>query len=164
MSTKLFFGGGVSNSVGAPVGATHIRTQFNLQVPGSVQLDYDGIDITSSYDADAGVYGRIYSGTWRLAVRAGDFLRQRGGKGGANVGDQQSDQFQGHWHYGKTHGCVYRDEPYQPVHVPDDTYAGEFGYKIYSGNPAPDGVNGEPRTGDETRPINTAVEFWVRVA
>ena len=27
-----------------------------------------------------------------------------------------------------------------------------------------DGINGEPRLGSETRPINTSVEMWVRIA
>jgi hypothetical protein len=149
----------------APVGASHFRTAFNLQVPGSVQLDYDGNDISASYASDAATYGRIYTGsTWRLAIRPGDFLRQRGGKGGANVGDIQEDQFQGHFH-----NFMYTDGQ-----TTDSSYAGNLMHpnlpfdKHISGvtvkNPISDGTNGTPRTGNETRPTNTAGEYWVRVA
>ena len=149
----------------APVGASHFRTAFNLQVPGSVQLDYDGNDISASYDADAAAYGRIYTGsTWRLAIRPGDFLRQRGGNGGASVGDTQEDQFQGHFHnfmftYGQTTSNAYSGN----LMHPDAPFAKDFTGNAVK-NPISDGTNGTPRTGNETRPVNTAGEYWIRVA
>lgn len=173
MSTKFFFGGSAGGTATAPVGASHFRTAFNLQVPGSVQLDYDGNDISASYASDAATYGRIYTGTWRLAIRPGDFLRQRGGNGGASVGDTQADQMQGTY-FGITGTKTYylqveKEKTWNINAISAPGIAKVLAYEdLRPGHayisPITDGTNGTPRTGNETRPVNTAGEYWIRVA
>jgi len=146
-----------------PVGYSYTRTP-GAKLPGDTLQDFTGADITENYDP-ADLAACHHPGTvWKLAIRPGDFLRQIGGNGGASVGDTQEDQFQGHFHnFMFTNGQTTNSSYSGNLMDPDAPFG-----KVFSGNavknPISDGANGTPRTGNETRPVNTAGEYWVRVA
>jgi hypothetical protein len=76
------------------------------------------------------------------------------------VGSVQQDQFQGHYH-GNTfyNGGLYGNAggPGTVINIS----AGNFGTMSVT-NPTNDGVDGAPRYGTETRPINAYVNFIIK--
>lgn len=148
-------------------------TQFaDSPLPGDTLLDNDEEDITADFDSEQ-LSSCMYSGTtWKLAVRAGDFLRQLGTRtnedglelGTSTLGESQEDQFQGHkfemTFYSSGPGGGNIDGSYCSGVTANTNGAQSNSFtEIIS-----DDSNGTPRTGAETRPVNTAVCFWVRVA
>ncbi len=118
-----------------------------------------------------------WPGTWTnvSSTYAGDFFRTEGGDASAFGGGEQLDQMQGH----------ITDDPGNHNHTFDgNTVGGEsntsgpFCTTDYSPNYnrptssagahthglADDGVNGTPRTGSETRPVNQTIRIWERTA
>ena len=86
----------------------------------------------------------------------GHFLRNAGGNAGS-IGAKQSDQFQGHYHQ-------YNTSTAARASLGGSGYAASAPNDIVLNNgtissPTNDGTNGVPRTGTETRPLNTAHTF-----
>lgn len=151
-----------------PVGVSYIQFA-DTPLPGDELISFE--DAVMEF-TDEELAACLYPGTkWRMAVRAGDFLRQEGTRvideennisiGSENIGDTQEDSFQGHGHqtyyesgYTSSNGALYSCE---------STQAAQSNYS-YPQTPISDGSNGDPRTGSETRPVNTAVRYWVRLA
>ena len=107
------------------------------------------------------------SSTFALPDLEGAFLRGTGSHGtynmengidfsGPSVGSFENDQFQGHKH---TVGIINLREGsgsggiYQVLKV---------GTGSATGTPTSDGTNGNPRTGDETRPFNAGVKYCIK--
>ncbi|MCP3921898.1 MAG: hypothetical protein GY714_04855 [Desulfobacterales bacterium] len=125
-------------------------------------------------------YGSLDSENFNLPDYRGEFLRgwndgsgsdpdandrdPRGdGVTGDNIGTQQDDTFQGHWH------DVRREK--QNNHIVDynGSYSGtgvsgEFGSRdrAIAKEAITDGLNGTPRTSSETRPRNIYVQFIIK--
>lgn len=102
-------------------------------------------------------------GTWTnvSAEYAGDFFRAEGGNALAFESGEQSDAFQGHRHNvtireGDSGG---NDGPGRLRRAHDTSPVTH-----YSGDPTSDGVNGTPRTANETRPVNKTIRIWERTA
>jgi microcystin-dependent protein len=109
------------------------------------------------------------STTFNLPDYRGMFLRGAGTNGTHQMADgnyfagpalhgQEDDQVQGHWHENKiqgtggsttTHQAVVNGQPFLDNSIVND--------------PVSDGVNGTPRTGDETRPANYGVNYIIKV-
>ncbi len=73
---------------------------------------------------------------------------------------KQEDQFQGHYHKSTAEFSYYDNA--------GRNYSGS-GYRekqklVVVSEPISDGINGEPRYGNETRPENYTVRVWVRTA
>lgn len=144
-----------------------LYTQFgDSSLPGSSLYDLDGDELNFT---DEELTNCLYPGTtWKLIVRNGDFLRQAGTRvnadeliiGSSEVGDTQEDSFQGHYH--ELPGQI--KNTYMSPKGADNSSAGSlWSYTAPDAMEAiTDGENGEPRTDMETRPVNTAVNFWVR--
>lgn len=151
-----------------PLGFGYIQFA-NSPLPGDTLLDVDKNDITESDDfSDEDLNNCMYSGTtWKLAVREGDFLRQVGSRSNedeleissAAFGETQEDQFQGHRHNANSVTLFLEGDQRAAIR----NASGSPGDRAIL-DPITDGTNGEPRVGVETRPVNTAVRFWVRVA
>lgn len=115
------------------------------------------------------------SSTFNIPDRRGVFARGAGQHGlrakaaggnydGGSIGQENQDMFQGHFHVqdngtGPTGGSL-----------PLGIYAGYYNYPAYPGtilenvkSPMTDGTNGTPRTGNETAPASTAVQYIIRV-
>lgn len=151
-----------------PVGYSYTRTP-GAKLPGDTLQDFTGADITGNY-APADLTACHHPGTvWKLAIRPGDFLRQIGGNGGASVGDTQADQMQ-------SHKIVFSNGSYTlGLSVNSDNIPGSIGGNVNAITKQFFPINsttqsfsengyGTPRTGNETRPVNTAGEYWIRVA
>ncbi len=71
----------------------------------------------------------------------------------------QLDQFQGHFH---NLDSVWKNKPSWHNSGRDNPVTGE--YEAIATNPISDGINGNPRYGDETRPINLSIKIWQRIS
>lgn len=101
---------------------------------------------------------------------SGRFFRNSGGKA-APLGQTQLDQFQSHKHQ-QSGSSVNSSSGYFPwgsYDPPGATYEptndGEGAERI--GNTSPpvtEGSNGSPRVGDETRPTNITINYFLRVS
>lgn len=130
------------------------------------------IDLTSSQTGDM-ITNVEYgfgdgSTTYNVPDRRGVFTRGAGVHGtrakavngnynAGAIGFEGQDQGQGHIH--GTLGSYLRMTPGTAM-MDGNT----FGVSTALGNPASDGINGAPRTGDETTPAYIAVRYKVRVA
>lgn len=109
------------------------------------------------------------STTFNLPDMRGEFLRGLDNMGTAEgargkdvdgtartVGETQEDAMQGHKH---------TLDGYQP----DNRYAGSGGGMLYAGgstsisSPVSDGTNGTPRTSSESRPVNMAINYIIKL-
>jgi hypothetical protein len=105
------------------------------------------------------------------AVTNGTFLRQA--KAGRNPGTYEDDAFQGHWHnvtiYGQDTGIAGGNTTTSPSlltgqnRTPNSSVGNNVAANTTS-NVISDGTNGAPRTANETRPKNHAVNFFIKVA
>lgn len=112
------------------------------------------------------------STTFNLPDLRGEFLRGiDDGRGvdtdGAarTIGGTQDDAFQGHWHTGNGAGSnefLYNRGTGGVYSITGGTVVDRT--TIPAGNATSDGVNGTPRTSDETRPRNVGVKYYIRYA
>lgn len=99
--------------------------------------------------------------TWvdKSSEFAGAFFRAAGGKSAAFGGGVQADAMQGH-----RHNMLHYKGATSTASVPGTGDTALASYQYTSGDPVTDGVNGTPRTADETRPTNYTVKIWERTA
>ena len=91
------------------------------------------------------------------AKAEGTFIRQA--KDGRITGSYEADQMQGHTHAFSTSGNMKgNDGNGTPISTPR-TSGGASNAPIITS----DGTNGTPRTGNETRPVNIAVNVFIKV-
>lgn len=99
----------------------------------------------------------------------GAFLRQASGT--RVMGTYEADQMQGHWHSDAGHAHSATASENNGL-TPSQTIRGgngkTFGWSVGSSganirSPSTDGTNGTPRTGNETRPKNVALNLFVKV-
>lgn len=88
---------------------------------------------------------------------AARFLRSRGD--GLEVGTVQGDAFQGHYHEGGA-GDGYDKTEASAAPIPNA--AGGHPSRTNGWKPKNDGINGVPRTADETRPKNAVVMYCIK--
>lgn len=152
-----------------PVGASYVQFSGS-PLPSSTLKDKDNNDISISY-SQTDLDNALYSGTvWKKAVRNGDFLRQEGKRMNADlleigtdaIGTEQEDSFQGHWHEGYTSSESGYQVNGKTVGYSSLIVSNQDRYSAVDAKS--DRKNGSPRIGIETRSVNTAVCFWVRVA
>lgn len=77
---------------------------------------------------------------------------------GRTAGSAQQDAFQGHWHNARTTGNV--TQPGDPA-VEDGARTGLSNSVVIDA--ISDGVNGEPRTANETRPYNLSMPHYIKL-
>jgi len=160
-----------------PIGATYIRVLSDsfARFPSETLYDFDNNLINVSFLTTQPIK-YLYPGTiWKLAVREGDFMRQikiDPVLETTNFMEEQEDQMQGH-------KIQFQNPPLVTalgLVINTDNIPGSIGgnlntqtkqqYPInnITQNFSTDGINGTPRIGAETRPVNTSVEIWVRIA
>ncbi len=101
----------------------------------------------------------------------GSFLR-----GGTTSGEYEDDQIQGHWHSESAPGHNHREAggiradfqrngtvEGQDVPRPDLPAINTSQTQVTVTDPVDDGTNGNPRTGDETRPVNMSVVWIIKI-
>ena len=150
--------------------------------PEADELECDGSAISRSTYSD--LFTKIGttwgvgdgSSTFNIPDLRGAFLRGTGSHGsetmadsnpfaGPSLGAFENDQLQGHRMNKNPSGLA---EFNLTVTGGGNTYGA--GYPNYApatntttGDPVTDGSNGTPRTGDETRPFNAGVKFYIKV-
>jgi microcystin-dependent protein len=133
-------------AIGTGWGAGDGAMTFNL--PDLRGMFLRGVDPTAMRDANASA---------RTAIQAG-------GNTGATVGTLETDAFQGHWHHyaAKSWGVntSHFDDTWM---VWDDAIGPPKSQDTIVQAPISDGVNGVPRTAGETRPINAAVTYIIKI-
>ena len=145
-----------------PVGS-YLLYSSNTNTPdGFLRCDGSALDKTT-YAALFSVVGYTYgrSGDKFLLPNFSDgkFMRSIGGNAAA-LGTAQQDAFQGHFH-------AWRDDPntigwpYEVVNNTSNRSGSRKNGSIVS-EPTSDGVNGEPRIANETRPYNMAVVVLIK--
>ncbi|NWD04101.1 phage tail protein [Pseudomonas gingeri] len=157
----------VARSASLPVGAIvafprgTVPAGF-LEVDGSVQSIAAYPDL-AAYLGTAFNTGGEGAGNFRLPESRGEFLRGwdhgRGVDAGRALGSYQIDQFQGH-----RHGPLGTSTAYVTYGSGAGGAANSAGMidRATTGDPVTDGVNGSPRTGNETRPRNLAVMWCLK--
>lgn len=130
--------------------------QHSLLTQTQFQAQHGDCWVKMSGQSVAGSDYETITGKSTLPNSAGRFLRDIGGNAPA-LGETQEDAFQGHHHnamgYGNNGGSL------GPA---ADGSSGDLGQlKITS--PKSDGVNGTPRTANETRPKNLGINLFVKI-
>ena len=99
-----------------------------------------------------------------LPDASGKFLRNTGGNAPL-LGESQLDAFQGHWHASRGSSFTERDNGFSPYLLDGtgSTFSDPNSGKIRAVDPITDGVNGTPRTSNETRPVNVGVNLFVKI-
>ena len=107
----------------------------------------------------------ISTGTFAVPNLKGLFIRGAGTQtsGGitytaGSIGTIQQDQFQGHYHNPLT-GQFITSTNTATLY----TGTGYGGYSSTTGSPVTDGTNGTPRTGTETRSVNLAMVYCIKI-
>lgn len=95
------------------------------------------------------------AGVFNLPATVHDFVRGAGA--GRAVGTRELDAFQGHYHNAFVTGNITMVG--DPA-IEDGPRSGSFGSAVTE--PVTDGVNGVPRTSNETRPRNVAMYFLIK--
>ncbi len=160
-------GGG---TVGDVVCSMLTEAQFQSQRSTDWVL-MDGRDVSGSqYE--------IVTGNSSLPDARGTFLRSKNNgradgdenpAGDLPLGTYEADQFQGHYHdYSVTStALIIKDEPETSSWV--ESAANDSQHVAWNSSnfsitaPATDGINGTPRTGDETRPKSITVNFFIKI-
>lgn len=169
----------LANAGGVPAGTI---VAFAGSTPPTGWLLCDGSQVSRStysllYSVTANAYGAGDGSTsFHLPDLRGRFLRgvdgsagldpgkasrtamNSGGNTGNNIGSVQADAFQGHWHNyrGMTSGTgIWAIQMFT-------TWDGSTVSTDGVLSPISDGVNGTPRTTNETRPVNAYVNFIIK--
>jgi microcystin-dependent protein len=145
---------------------------FGATTPPTGWLNCNGAAInrlsySDLYDAIGTNYGNGNgSSTFNIPDLRGYFLRGHHSGDptdpdyvGRNIGDEQLDAFQGHWHRGiaRTSGSqnaytISSSSGFQPQNYTDGSIR----------QPVNDGINDNPRTAKETRPINKSALYIIK--
>ncbi|EQA45634.1 hypothetical protein LEP1GSC050_3078 [Leptospira broomii serovar Hurstbridge str. 5399] len=163
-----FTGGGITtNTPYYVVNPTANDFQISLTPGGAV------LTLTSNQTGD--LISHIQYGfgdgstTFTLPDRRGVFARGSGQHAsrakaaggnydGGAIGQENQDLFQGHNHYTENG----RNLPWNSL-GPFYNTSGDGTANTRIGSPTTDGINGTPRTGNETAPASTAVQYIIRV-
>lgn len=103
-------------------------------------------------------------GTWTdvSSTFAGNFFRVAGGNASAFESGTQDDAMQGHWHTQYMRGAAGTGSTDGVIANTAHTKNSSLTQSIRE--PLSDGVNGTPRTDDETRPTNETIKVWERTS
>ena len=149
------------NPVGTIIHSMLTLTQFQ-SIYGTNWVLADGSDATNSMYA-------LITGNTTVPDARGLFLRAAGTHGtlktanntafSATLGSSQNDQTQGHMHYYTVYNGGFTGWGAQSYQNNTSPIASTGGVT----SPITDGTNGNPRTGNETRPANLAVSIFIKI-
>lgn len=153
---------------GIPTGTTVASVDSATQITLSAAATQTQTGVTLRFYAWGNGDG---STTFDLPDLRGAFLRGAGSHGtetmadgnpfaGPAVGAFEDDQMQGHKH---THANIRTasDQAWSPSLILTDGIDNDPGNTSSTRGPSPDGINGTPRTGDETRPFSVGVNYII---
>ncbi|WP_242487482.1 MULTISPECIES: phage tail-collar fiber domain-containing protein [unclassified Pseudomonas] len=161
----------VAQASSLPVGSMVAFPKASMP-PGFLEID-GSVKSVATYPDLAAYLGTTFNkgdegvGNFRLPESRGEFLRGwdhgRGVDAGRSIGTSQLDQFQGHnrmWNQAVASSGGTRNTPMQSS---TSGTVDALKYPLSAiGEIIPDGVNGTPRFGTETRPRNLAVMWCIK--